>query len=160
MASLQVGKTLPYFELYDQNGQLFKSDAYVGNYRLVIYFYPKDHTPGCTKQACEFRVQYPAWSKEGVLVVGISSDAVGNHFQFAADYRLPFTLLSDPQSKLRKQWEVPRQMMGLLPGRVTYLVGLSGQIEHIIDTPFPLKHIDETRHWIESFHKKNLPKEV
>jgi len=140
---------VPDFSLLDQNGQLFEWSKYVGRYRMVLYFYPKDHTPGCTQQACQYRTYYPTWAKEEVLVVGISGDSVEKHFQFSADYQLPFRLLSDAGNQLRKAWEVPRQLLGVLPGRVSYLVEKDGRIAHIINAVQPQKHVEATRDWVE-----------
>jgi len=89
---------------------------------LVLYFYPKDYTPGCTAQACSLRDEYPNLSALDAEVVGVSSDSIVSHKRFAKSYNLPFRLLSDDDKKLRNLFGVPTHLMGLLPGRVTYII--------------------------------------
>jgi len=95
--SLKVGDLVPYFELKDQKGDLFKSDAVIGQSPAVVYFYPKDETPGCTAEACSFRDSYEDFKELGAEVIGISSDSIGSHKRFAQRHGLPFILLADTQ---------------------------------------------------------------
>ena len=93
--SLKVGDRIPHFELLNQHGELFKSETVLGVKPLVVYFYPKDETPGCTAEACSFRDHYEDFLQLGAEVIGISSDGVKSHQKFAARNKLPFVLLSD-----------------------------------------------------------------
>ncbi|MEZ5198603.1 MAG: peroxiredoxin [Bacteroidales bacterium] len=144
MSKITVGSIIPDFTLKDQNGKDFKVFNFVGSYNLVIYFYPKDDTPGCTAEACAFRDQYEDFNDKGAMVIGISSDSPESHKRFAEKHNLSFTLLSDEDGKLRKQFGVPTDFLGLLPGRVTYVVDKSGAIRNIFNSQFNFKkHIKE-----------------
>jgi peroxiredoxin Q/BCP len=107
----------------------------------VIYFYPKDNTPGCTAQACSFRDQYEDFKDLGAEVIGISSDSVESHQKFSKQYKLPFILLSDHDKKIRRLFGVPSGMFGMLPGRVTYVADKEGKIIMIFDSMMATKHI-------------------
>ncbi len=131
--SLKVGDILPSFEAVTQNGKSFLSSNYAGK-PLVIYFYPKDFTPGCTTQACKFRDFYQDFKDAGAEVIGISSDSEKSHQKFAVSHQLPFLLLADTDKKLQKLFGVPTQLFGLLPGRVTYVVNPQGKIVSIFNS--------------------------
>jgi len=142
--NIEVGDKIPDFGLKDQNGDDFLSSGYVGKTAMVIYFYPKDDTPGCTKEACKFRDSYEEFTDRNVKVVGISADDVKSHKKFEEKYNLPFTLLSDPDNKVRKLFGVKNNIFGLLPGRVTYIVDSNGNVKFIYDNMFNAeKHIDK-----------------
>jgi len=144
MNKIIVGSKIPSFTLKDQNGQPFVIDSVLGKKNLVIYFYPKDDTPGCTKEACAFRDQYEDFTDADALVIGISSDDVESHKNFAEKYNLSFTLLSDEGGKLCKQFGVPTSFLGMFPGRVTYVVNKQGVVIHIFNSQMnATKHIDE-----------------
>jgi peroxiredoxin Q/BCP len=113
----------------------------VGKKPLVIYFYPKDNTPGCTAEACSFRDQYEDFKDLGAEVIGISSDSVSSHQQFSEQYKLPFILLSDNDKKIKTLFGVPSGLFGLLPGRVTYVTDKNGVIQMIFDSVLATKHI-------------------
>lgn len=138
---LKVGDRIPNFIAKDANGLDFDSQSLVGQKPLVIYFYPKDNTPGCTTQACSFRDQYEDFKDLGAEVIGISSDSVASHQKFSNQYKLPFILLSDFDKKIRKLFGVPTGMFGLLPGRVTYVTDKNGIIQMIFDSMMAAKHI-------------------
>lgn len=138
---LKVGDRIPNFISKDTEGNDFDSQDFVGKKPLVIYFYPKDNTPGCTTQACSFRDQYEDFKDLGAEVIGISSDDVSSHKKFATQYKLPFILLSDSDKKIRKLFGVPSNMFGLLPGRVTYVIDRDGEIKMIFDSMMASKHI-------------------
>lgn len=141
---LEVGDKLPLFVLKDQNGEEFKVENYLGKQKLVVYFYPKDDTPGCTKEACKFRDDYEVFKDLNAKIIGISADDVASHKNFAAKYNLPFTLLSDENNGLRKSFGVPGNLFGLVPGRVTYVIGLDGKVKYIFNNLFQAeKHIEE-----------------
>ena len=142
MTKLKVGDKAPNFSLPDQNGLKHSMKQYQGNW-VLIYFYPKDETRGCTAQACSFRDNYEAFTDLGAEVIGISSDDVDSHQAFSSHHQLPFILLSDPNQKVRTLYGVP-STLGLLPGRVTYIIGKNGIIRHIFSSQFrPRKHITE-----------------
>ena len=138
---LKVGDSIPNFTAKDTDGNDFDSKNVVGQKPLVIYFYPKDNTPGCTAQACSFRDQYEDFKDLGAEVIGISSDSADSHQKFAKQYKLPFILLSDSDKKIRKLFGVPGGMFGLLPGRVTYVTDKNGVVQMIFDSMLATKHI-------------------
>jgi len=142
---LKVGDRIPQFILKDQQGKDFNSEDYRGKTAMVIYFYPKDDTPGCIKEACSFRDAYEVFSDKNVKVIGISSDSVESHKNFADKYNLPFTLLADTDKKVRRLFGVPSSALGLLPGRVTYVVDKEGIIIYIYNSMSNAeKHVTES----------------
>jgi peroxiredoxin Q/BCP len=142
--SLTVGDKIPEFSLPDQNGDQFRISDYLGRQPMVIYFYPKDDTPGCTKEACSFRDSYEEFTDRDVKVIGISADDVESHKNFAQKYNLPFTLLADTRNEVRKLFGVRSNMLGLIPGRVTYVVNAEGLIIYIFESQLKAtKHISE-----------------
>ena len=138
---LQVGDRIPKFSAKDDKGNDFDSETLIGHKPLVIYFYPKDNTPGCTAQACSFRDQYEDFKDLGAEVIGISSDSIASHDQFSAKYQLPFILLSDEDKKIRTLFGVKPDLFGLLPGRVTYVVDKNGVIQMLFDSMVATQHI-------------------
>lgn len=126
--SLKIGSTLPEFSLKDQNGNLFFSKDLIGHKKVVIFFYPKDFTPGCTKEVCSFRDSYEEFQKLGAEVIGISGDSEKSHQKFSNYYKLPFMLLSDKSNKVRKLFGVPKALLGILPGRETYVFNKEGKV--------------------------------
>ena len=143
--ALETGDTIPAFTLMDQDGNNFDIEQYRGKQPLVIYFYPKDDTPGCRKEACSFRDEFEFFTDLNVRVIGISSDDVASHKEFAEKYQLPFTLLADTDKKVRKLFGVPNSFLGLLPGRVTYIVNKHGIVVHIFNNMTNAeKHITES----------------
>ena len=126
MKELALGDTLPDFSLKDQNGVNFVSNEAIGSAALVLFFYPKNFTPGCIREVCEFRDHFEDFSDIGAKVIGISGDSEASHQKFGDRYRLPFTLLSDPKNKVRKLFGVKKKLMGLLPGRETFVFDNSG----------------------------------
>lgn len=139
--AVKVGDKIPEFTAIDTNGQRFESNSIVGHKAVVIYFYPKDNTPGCTAQACSFRDQYQDFTDLGAEVIGISSDSQKSHEKFSKQYKLPFTLLSDNDKKIRNMFGVPTGLLGLLPGRVTYVADKNGVVKMIFDSMMATKHI-------------------
>jgi peroxiredoxin Q/BCP len=144
MASLlAVGSNAPDATLPNQNGTPTKLSDVWRQGPTVVYFYPKDDTPGCTKEACSFRDSYEVFTAAGAKVVGISSDDVAAHKKFAEKYRLPFTLLSDSGGQVRAQFGVPKTL-GLLDGRVTFVIDQSGVVRHVYSSQlFATKHVAE-----------------
>ncbi len=131
--ALQVGDTAPDFTLPTQSGGTVRLADYRGRQAVVVYFYPKDNTRGCTAEACAFRDSYEVFQQAGAEVIGISSDSVDSHQQFADQYHLPFILASDARGEVRKRYHVPATL-GLLPGRVTYVIDQQGTIRHIFSS--------------------------
>ena len=144
MNSTEVGSLVPSFSLKDQNGQVFNIDSVKGKHNLVIYFYPKDDSPGCTKEACSFRDQFEVFKNEDAIIIGISGQSVKSHLEFAKKHRLNYTLLSDDGNKVRKSFGVPTSFLGLLPGRVTYIVDKKGKVVFVFNSQLNAeKHIEE-----------------
>lgn len=141
---IEVGSKVPLFKLPDQNGKVFNMSTVLGKKNLVIYFYPKDGTTGCTKEACSFRDNFDLFKKSNATIIGISGDNITSHKKFAVKYNLNFTLLSDQGNKIRKLFGVPASMMGVIPGRVTYIVDKKGIVIHIYNSlSKPEQHIKE-----------------
>lgn len=127
MPQLAVGDQAPPFTATLQDGSTFDSAALLGRKALVLFFYPKDNTPVCTREACGFRDAYEAFQAVGAEVVGVSSDSTASHLAFAAKHRLPFPIISDPDRALRKLFGVPNPL-GFLPGRVTFVIDKQGVV--------------------------------
>ncbi|MFM7667195.1 MAG: peroxiredoxin [Bacteroidota bacterium] len=141
---MKIGDLCPIFNLEDQNGNMFNSTEWIGKKKLVIFFYPKDETPGCTKEACSFRDSHEEFLKYDCQVIGISSDSVESHRQFAKNHNFNYLLLADIDKKVRKLFEVPGSLFGLLPGRVTYIIDLEGKVRGIHNSQLnPLSHTEE-----------------
>ena len=140
--AIAIGDKIPFFTALDNNGNIFEIKDYLGK-PLVIYFYPKDDTPGCTAQACSFRDQYEDFKELGAEVIGISSDSVLSHQKFVSKFNLPFILLSDFDKKIRKAFGVSRDYLGLIDGRTTYVVDEKGIVQYIFDSTSSKKHITE-----------------
>ena len=142
--SIQVGDIVPDFELNDQTNTLFQSSEYIGKTNLLIYFYPKDDSPGCTIEACSFRDNIEKFDNLNCMIVGISKDDSSQHDAFSQQYNLPFTLLSDPDKLVSKLFGVKAVIPGVLPGRKTFLINLEGKVSHIFEYQFkPKKHVLE-----------------
>ena len=144
MGKISVGNNIPSFELKDQNGNLFQTDSVLGRKNLVIYFYPKDDSPGCTKEACAFRDQFKVFEDADALIIGISAQSVESHFNFAKKHNLNYTLLSDAGNKVRKLFGVPSNLFGLISGRVTYVVNKDGKVVFMFNSQIEAeKHVEE-----------------
>ena len=129
---LEIGTKAPDFELPDQNGDVHSLKDYRGK-KVILYFYPKDNTSGCTKQACGFSERYPQFTEKGAVVLGVSKDTVASHKKFEQNYGLPFTLLSDPELTAIRAYDVwkeknnyGKKTMGIV--RTTYLIDENGII--------------------------------
>ncbi|GCE48204.1 peroxiredoxin Q/BCP [Thermosporothrix hazakensis] len=134
-SKIQVGDKAPDFALPATTGEMVRLSDFLGKTYVVVYFYPKDDTPGCTKEACAFRDSYEVFKQAGAEVIGISSDSVEEHQRFRERYKLPFLLLSDKGGEVRKRYNVPKTF-GLIPGRVTYVIDKQGIIRHIFNSQF------------------------
>lgn len=143
MASIQVGDTAPDFTRTTQNGDSITLSQFRGEKTVVLYFYPKDETPGCTAEACTFRDSFEDFVDAGAVVVGVSQDSVESHQKFAEHHRLPFLLVSDADKSLQKAYGVPKTL-GLLPGRVTYVIDREGVVRHVFNSQLNAKkHVQE-----------------
>jgi thioredoxin-dependent peroxiredoxin len=130
---IQVGSKAPDFTLPSQSGAPVRLQDRLGERVIVLYFYPKDDTRGCTAEACAFRDSYDVFADAGADVIGISSDSVDRHAAFAGKHQLPFTLLSDQGGQVRKRYGVPA-VLGLLPGRVTYVIDRQGTVRQVFSS--------------------------
>lgn len=133
---LEVGMKAPDFTLPDKNGESVCLSDFLGK-KVVLYFYPRDNTPGCTRQACAFAQSYEEFKKKGVAVIGVSKDSVASHLKFAEKHDLPFILLSDPELKAIQAYDVWKEKklygkvsMGVV--RTTYLIDEEGVIEKVM----------------------------
>ncbi len=142
--AVKVGDKAPVFTLPSQMGDNVTLSEYLGK-NVVLYFYPKDETPGCTAEACTFRDSYEELTELNAEVLGVSGQSVASHKSFATHYGLPFLLLSDADNKVRKLYGVP-SAMGFLPGRVTYIIDKQGVVRHIFSsqTQAP-RHVEEAK---------------
>jgi peroxiredoxin Q/BCP len=141
--TVKAGDKAPDFALKTQTGDTVSLSQFHGSKPVVVYFYPKDDTPGCTTESCAFRDSYEDFKAAGAEVIGISSDSVDSHQKFAGKYQLPFHLLSDVNSKTRQSYGVPATL-GLLPGRVTYVIDKEGVVRHVFNSQFnPKAHVKE-----------------
>ena len=144
---LEVGTQAPAFTLPDQNGNLVSLSDFVGK-KVVLYFYPKDNTPGCTRQACAFAQSYPEFQTRNVVVIGVSKDSVVSHLKFAQKYELPFILLSDPELRAIQAYGVWQEKklygkvsMGVV--RSTYLIDEQGVIIKVMPKVKPDSNAQE-----------------
>ncbi|MFZ4107177.1 peroxiredoxin [Flavobacterium sp.] len=140
--ALKVGDTLPNFISKNTDGNVFDSKDYIGKQPVVIYFYPKDNTPGCTAQACSFRDNYQDFKDLGAEVIGVSADSVTSHLKFKSKFKLPFILLSDADKKLRKLFGVENSLI-FLPGRETFVADKNGVIIMIFNSMSSKIHIEK-----------------
>jgi len=144
---LEVGMKAPEFTLNDKDGKAVSLSEFKGK-KVVLYFYPKDSTPGCTKQACAFAGAYDVYKEMGVEVIGISKDSVKSHSNFATKYELPFVLLSDPELQAIQAYDVWKEKklygkvsMGVV--RTTYVIDEEGVIEHVMPKVKPDTNAEE-----------------
>jgi thioredoxin-dependent peroxiredoxin len=129
---MHPGDPVPVFSLKDQNDSLFNMADYIGKKILVIYFYPKDESSVCTKEACSFRDGYSDFTKAGAVVIGINSGSVESHKNFVQNHQLPFILLSDPDNKVLKMFGVKKKFF--ISGRETFVVDKTGKIVFTYDS--------------------------
>ena len=140
---IKVGDKLPHFIMKDENRNPVDVSTFTGKY-LVLYFYPKDDTPGCTKEAKSFCDSFTELVEAGAFVVGVSSDSPQSHAEFKKKYDIPYPLLADTGGEFRKLLGVPTNFFGLLPGRVTYIFNPEGVLLHVFDSQFsPEMHVQE-----------------
>ncbi|MBR8833020.1 MAG: peroxiredoxin [Stigonema ocellatum SAG 48.90 = DSM 106950] len=151
--AIKVGDTAPDFTLPSQNNSPVSLRDFRGK-AIVLYFYPKDDTPGCTIESCAFRDQYEVFKTSGAEVIGVSGDSPDSHQKFAAKHQLPFTLLSDNGDQVRKQYGATAAF-GLFPGRVTYVIDPQGVVQYVFDSMFNFKgHVEEALKTLQQFAAK------
>jgi thioredoxin-dependent peroxiredoxin len=152
-----VGDKAPDFTLPSQTGEDVQLSDRLGDRVVVLYFYPKDETPGCTREACAFRDSFEVFSEAGADVIGVSSDSVDKHASFADHHKLPFTLLSDAGGAVRKSYGVP-STLGLLPGRTTYVIDRAGVVQRVFNSQTNIGgHINEA---LEAVKQLQAPSEA
>ena len=140
---IEEGKAAPDFELRSSTGETVRLSDFRGKSEVVLFFYPKDHSPACTMEACTFRDSYEAFREAGAEVIGISADSTDSHRRFAERFRLPFLLLTDADGEVRARYGVPRTL-GVFPGRVTYLIDRGGIVQHMFSSQLrPMRHVAE-----------------
>ena len=140
---VNVGEAAPEFDLPDAGGQRVRLSDFRGKRSVVLYFYPKDDTPGCTKEACSFRDSYESFKDAGAEVIGVSSDSEASHQKFSEKFKLPFRLVADTGGAVRKRYGIPATL-GMLPGRVTFVIDRDGIVRHVFNSQLQAtKHVDE-----------------
>ena len=142
MAELKVGDTAPDFSLLDEHGLPVSLKDYLGKKVVVLYFYPKDFTSGCTVEACSFRDNYKPYQDKGAVVIGVSLDSVESHLKFSEKYNLPFAILSDRNKEAAKAYGV-LGVGGFLTKRVTFIINKDGKITHIFPKVDVKHHSEE-----------------
>lgn len=143
--AVKVGDRAPDFTLPSQLEDNVTLSEYFGKKNIVLYFYPKDESPGCTKEACSFRDSYEELTNLGAEVLGVSGQSVESHKSFATHYGLPFLLLSDKDNKVRELYGVPATM-GIIPGRVTYIIDKKGVVRHVFSSQTQAqRHVEEAK---------------
>jgi thioredoxin-dependent peroxiredoxin len=149
---VQTGDKAPDFTLPSQIGDSVTLSEYFGKKNVVLYFYPKDETIGCTKEACAFRDSFEVFTNLGAEVLGVSGQSVESHKSFATHHGLQFILLSDEDNAVRKLYSVPATM-GFIPGRVTYIIDKKGIVRHIFNSQYqPEKHVEEAKQVLEKLN--------
>jgi peroxiredoxin Q/BCP len=152
--TVKVGDKAPDFTLPSQMGDNVTLSEFIGKKNLVLYFYPKDETLGCTKEACTFRDNYEQLTNLGAEVLGVSGQSVESHKSFATHYGLPFILLSDENNTVRELYGVP-STMGVLPGRVTYIIDKKGVVRHIFNSQTQAqRHVEEAKKTLMELEKE------
>jgi peroxiredoxin Q/BCP len=155
MTTLAVGDRAPDFTLPGSGGKPVHLADLIANKAVVVFFYPKDDTPGCTTEACTFRDRYDAFAAAGAEVVGISSDSVASHLRFAGKHQLPMTLLSDTDGSVRKRFGV-KATLGIMPGRATFVIDRAGIVRHVFVSQLQAgKHVDEALRVIEQLARED-----
>ena len=141
---LKPGVPAPDFELPDNNGDIVRLSGFKGKKNVVLFFYPKDFTPGCTTQACSFRDHYEDFKDAGAEVIGISDDDVISHRHFSSRYKLPFILLSDKDGTVKNKFGVKDDLFGILQGRVTFVIDKEGKVINVFDSRINITgHVSE-----------------
>jgi peroxiredoxin Q/BCP len=148
-----IGDPAPDFEAPDSEGEPVRLSEHRGK-AVVLYFYPKDETPGCTREACSFRDSYEDFVEAGATVIGVSADDAASHRSFAQNHHLPFVLLSDLDGSIRKAYGVKPSAFGLIPGRVTFVIDGDGVIRHVFESQLLIgRHVSDALAVVQSLAK-------
>jgi len=154
---IQAGDKAPDFTLPSHTGEPVRLSDRLGEHSVVLYFYPRDETRGCTAEACAFRDSYELFTDAGAEVIGVSSDSVDRHAGFADHHKLPFTLLSDTGGAVRKSYGVPAAL-GVVPGRVTYVIDRAGTVRHVFNSMTNIgRHIDDALKVVKELQDEKAP---
>ena len=149
---LKAGDTAPVFDSVTESGAKFSLADYIGKTNVVLYFYPKDFTAGCTKEACTFRDNWDKVVSLGATIVGISSDSPGTHSRFKKEHGLQFTLVSDEDKKIRKLYGIDGRF---IPPRVTYVIDRNGKIRNVFNSQINItKHVEESLSVLDGVSKE------
>jgi thioredoxin-dependent peroxiredoxin len=152
--TVKIGDKAPDFTLPSQMGDTVTLSEFIGKKNIVLYFYPKDESMGCTKEACSFRDSYEELTSLGAEVLGVSGQSIESHKSFATHYGLPFILLSDETNKVRELYDVPATM-GFIPGRVTYIIDKKGVVRHIFSSQTQAaKHVEEAKQALKQIEQE------
>jgi peroxiredoxin Q/BCP len=155
---VKLGDQAPEFRLPSATGNFVSLSDFIGKKNLVLYFYPKDNSPGCTREACSFRDSYSAFRELDAEVIGVSSDNQSSHEKFASDEQLPFLLSSDPGGKVRRAYGV-KPSLGLIPGRTTFVIDKQGIIRYIYSSQIrPDRHVGEALTALRSLTSQSSPR--
>jgi peroxiredoxin Q/BCP len=155
--TINVGERAPDFTLPGPGGKPVRLADLTASKAVVVFFYPKDDTPGCTVEACTFRDRYDTFAAAGAEVVGISSDSLASHDAFAGKHKLPMTLLSDADGKVRKLFGV-KSTLGIMPGRATFVIDRKGVVRHVFVSQLRAgKHVDEALTVVQQLAREDKP---
>jgi peroxiredoxin Q/BCP len=155
--TINVGDRAPDFTLPGPGGKPVRLADLTASKAVVVFFYPKDDTPGCTVEACTFRDRYDTFAAAGAEVVGISSDSLASHDAFAGKHKLPMTLLSDADGKVRKLFGV-KSTLGIMPGRATFVIDRKGVVRHVFVSQLRAgKHVDEALTVVQQLAREDKP---
>lgn len=150
--SIQIGDKCPTFNAQISSDNSFDLTELIGKKNLVIFFYPKDFTPGCTTEVCAFRDNYEAFQELNCEVIGVSSDSSDSHDKFSEKHELQYILIPDNNKKIQKLFGVPKSLFGLIPGRVTYIIDINGTVRGIYNSlSDPFGHIQKGLELVKSF---------
>ncbi|MBN2890232.1 MAG: peroxiredoxin [Bacteroidales bacterium] len=149
--TIKIGDQIPDFSTIDYKGKQITNETFIGK-NVVIFFYPKDDSPVCTTEACSFRDTYADFLNLNCEVIGISGDSNISHKEFAQKHNLQYSLISDKNNELRKKFGVPNSFMGLIPGRVTFLIDKTGKIRLIFNSQLNAnKHIEQSMNFLKKY---------
>ncbi|MEW4526235.1 peroxiredoxin [Maioricimonas sp. JC845] len=156
MPTLRPGNDAPDFRAASQTGEAVHLSDFRGR-TVVLFFYPRDESPICTKEACAFRDAYEEFVRAGAVVIGVSGDSVDSHQTFARQHQLPFVLISDPNGEIRSDYGI-RKTFGLLPGRATFVIDSEGTIRHVFSGQFVAqRHVEEAMGMVQRLAAQSAP---
>ncbi|AHC52253.1 alkyl hydroperoxide reductase [Sulfolobus acidocaldarius SUSAZ] len=153
---VKIGEKAPIFEAVTDSGERISLADFIGKYNIVLYFYPKDDTPGCTTEACAFRDNWDSLKGYDAMVIGVSSDDTNSHKKFKQKYNLPFILVSDPDKKIREMYNAKGF---ILPARITFVIDKKGVIRHIYNSQMnPGNHVNEALKALKQIKSEEMSK--